>query len=76
MILGEIDDTHRSSTPDKLSAFVRLDPTVYQSENFQVKRTRMFKHNSCVVRYALINVTHNILKSYANFKHYYDINRA
>lgn len=34
MILGEIGDIHRFSTPGKLLAFAGLDPTVYQSGNF------------------------------------------
>ena len=41
MILGEIGDIHRFSTPGKLLAFAGLDPTVYQSENFQAKRPRI-----------------------------------
>ena len=35
MILGEIGDIHRFSNPKKLLAFAGLDPTVYQSGNFQ-----------------------------------------
>ena len=34
MILGEIGDIHRFSTPGKLLAFAGLDPTGYQSGNF------------------------------------------
>lgn len=43
MILGEIGDIHRFSNPSKLLAFVGLDPSVYQSGNFQAKTTRMSK---------------------------------
>ena len=35
MILGEIGDIHRFSTPGKLLAFAGLDPTVYQSPREQ-----------------------------------------
>lgn len=35
MILGEIGDIYRFSTPGKLLAFAELDPSVYQSGNFQ-----------------------------------------
>ena len=35
MILGEIGDIHRFSNPNKLLAFAGLDPSVYQSGNFQ-----------------------------------------
>ena len=37
MILGEIGDIHRFSTPGKLLAFAGLDPTVYQSGTFRLK---------------------------------------
>ena len=40
MILGEIGDIHRFSNPNKLLAFAGLDPSVYQSGNFQAKTTR------------------------------------
>ena len=43
MILGEIGDIYRFSTPGKLLAFAGLDPSVYQSGNFQAKKTRMSK---------------------------------
>ena len=76
MILGEIGDIHRFSTPGKLLAFAGLDPTVYQSENFQAKRTRMSKRGSRVLRYALMNATHNVVKNNATFKAYYAAKRA
>ncbi|WP_290452128.1 IS110 family transposase, partial [Faecalibaculum rodentium] len=34
MILGEIGDIHRFSSPNKLLAFAGLDPSVYQSGNY------------------------------------------
>ena len=72
IILGEIGDIHRFSTPSKLLAFAGLDPSVYQSGNFQAKRTRMSKRGSRVLRYALINAAHNVVKNNATFKAYYD----
>ena len=72
MILGEIGDIHRFSNPNKLLAFAGLDPSVYQSGNFQAKRTRMSKRGSRVLRYALINAAHNVVKNNATFKTYYD----
>ena len=39
MILGEIGDIHRFSSPSKLLAFAGLDPPVYQSGNYSAKRT-------------------------------------
>ena len=72
MILGEIGDIHRFSCPAKLLAFAGLDPSVYQSGNYCAKRTRMSKRGSRVLRYALINAAHNVVKNNATFKTYYD----
>ena len=71
MILGEIGDIHRFSSPNKLLAYAGLDPSVYQSGNFQAKKTRMSKRGSKVLRYALVNAAHNVVKSNATFKTYY-----
>ncbi len=76
MILGEIGDIHRFSSPGKLLAFAGLDPSVYQSGNFQAKKTRMSKRGSRVLRYALLNAAHNVVKNNATFKAYYDAKRA
>ena len=72
MILGEIGDIRRFSSPHKLLAFAGLDPTVYQSGNFQAKRTRMSKRGSSALRYALMNAAHNVVKNNRTFKEYYD----
>ncbi len=55
MILGEIGDIRRFSNPNKLLTYAGLDPSVYQSGNFQAKKTRMSKRGSKVVRYTLVN---------------------
>lgn len=60
IILGEIGDIHRFSSP--------LDPSVYQSGNFQAKKTGMSKRGSRVLRYALMNATHNVVKNNATSK--------
>ena len=72
MILGEIGNIHRFSTHKKLLAFAGLDPSVYQSGNFNARCTRMSKRSSRVLRYALINATHNVVKNNATFKAYYN----
>lgn len=72
IILGEIGDIHRFSNPSKLLAFASLNPSVYQSGNFQDRQTRMSKRGSRVLRYALINAAHNVVKNKATFKTYYD----
>lgn len=76
MILGEIGDIHRFKSPKQLLAFAGLDPTVYQSGNFQAKRTHMSKRGSRVLRFALINAAHNVVKNNDTFKAYYDAKRA
>ena len=72
MILGEIGDIHRFQSPSKLLAFAGLDPSVYQSGNYSARRTRMSKRGSRVLRYALVNAAHNVVKNNATFKDYYD----
>ena len=76
MILGEIGDIHRFSNPNKLLAYAGLDPSVYQSGNYQAKKTRMSKRGSKVLRYALVNAAHNVVKNNATFKAYYDAKMA
>ena len=76
IILGEIGDIHRFSEPKKLLAFAGLDPSVHQSGNFQAQRTRMSMRGSKVLRYALMNAAHNVVKNNATFKAYYDAKRA
>lgn len=36
----------------------------------------MSKRGSCVLRYALMNAAHNVVKNNATFKAYYDAKRA
>ena len=76
MILGEIGDIHLFSNPNKLLAFAGLDPSVYQSGNFQAKTKRMSKRGSRVLRYALVNAAWNVVRNNATFKAYYDAKRA
>ena len=76
MILGEIGDIRRFPGPKQLLAFADLDPSVYQSGNFQAKRTRMSKQGSKVLRYSLMNAAHNVVKNNSTFKAYYDAKMA
>ena len=72
MILGEIGDITRFTNPSKLLAFAGLDPSVYQSGNFEAKHTRMSKRGSRTLRYALINAAHNVVKNNKTFQDYYN----
>lgn len=76
MIIGEIGDIHRFDSPRKLLAFAGLDPSVYQSGSFSAKRTKMSKRGSPVLRYALMNAAHNVVKNNATFKAYYHTKMA
>ena len=72
MIMGEIGDIHRFSNASKLLAFAGLDPSVYQSGNFEAKHTRMSKRGSRALRYALVNAAHNVVKNNKTFNDYYN----
>ena len=76
IILGEIGDIRRFSSPKKLLAYAGLDPVIYQSGNYQAARTRMSKRGSRTFRYALVNAAHNVVKNNATFKAYYDTKKA
>lgn len=76
MILGEIGDITRFSDPSKLLAFAGLDPSVYQSGNFSASHTRMSKRGSRILRYALVNAAHNVVKNNRTFKNYYDAKKS
>ena len=67
MILGETGDIHRFATPNQLLAFAGLDPSVYQSGDFNASHTRMSKRGSRALKYALVNATHNVVKNNATF---------
>lgn len=73
MILGDI---HRFSTPIKLLAFAGLDPSIYQSGNFNAKHTKMSNRGSKILRFALMNAAHNVVKDNSTFKAYYDAKMA
>ena len=76
MILGEIGDIHRFSSPSKLLAFAGLDPSVYQSGNFNASHTRMSKRGSRVLRYALVYAALNVVRNNDVFHAFYDAKRA
>ncbi|MDF1618816.1 IS110 family transposase [Petrocella sp. FN5] len=76
MILGEIGNIHRFGKPKQLLAYAGLDPSVHQSGNFNAKNTRMSKRGSRVLRYALMNAAHNVVRNNATFKAYYDAKMA
>ena len=76
MILGEIGDIHRFSSPHKLLAYAGLDPTVNQSGNFNAKRTKMSKRGSKILRHGFMNAAFNVVQNTETFRHYYEAKRA
>lgn len=73
MIVGEIGDIFRFEKPCQLLAYAGLDPSVYQSGNFNAARTRMSKRGSKLLRYALINAAWQATLVNKTFKDYYDL---
>ena len=52
-ILGEIGDIHRFESVEKLVAYAGIDPTVYQTGQFQASEAHMSKRGSPYLRHAL-----------------------
>ena len=73
MIIGEIGDITRFQKPCQLLAYAGLDPSVYQSGNFNASRTRMSKRGSKLLRYALINAAWQTTLVNDTFKNYYEL---
>ena len=57
MILSEIGDFDRFSTPDKILAFAGMSPSTYQSGQLESSHSKMEKRGSKYLRYALFNAT-------------------
>lgn len=71
MILSSIGDISRFPHPSKLLAFAGLDPAVRQSGRFNARTTRMSKRGDSMLRYALINAAHNVVRNNRTFGDYY-----
>ena len=52
-ILGEIGNVHRFESVEKLVAYAGIDPTVYQTGQFQASEAHMSKRGSPYLRHAL-----------------------
>lgn len=82
MIISEIGDFNRFSSPDKILAYAGLSPSTYQSGQLNNCYSHMEKRGSRYLRYALFNVTKYVChwdnmfaeylsKKRAEGKHYY-----
>lgn len=57
MIIAEIGDFTRFSSPDKILAYAGLSPSTYQSGKLESSYSHMEKRGSKYLRYALFNAT-------------------
>jgi len=76
IILSEIGDIHRFSSPDKLQAFAGLDPSTYQSGKFKADRTPMVKRGSTYLRWALIQAARQVTLHCESFRRYLAVKLA
>ncbi|OAA82958.1 IS110 family transposase [Clostridium coskatii] len=82
IILSEIGDIERFTSPCKLLAFAGLDPSTYQSGKYNASHTPMVKRGSTYLRWAVLTAARTVSMRDATFfaylskkrsegKHYY-----
>lgn len=76
MILSEIGDISRFSSPTKLLAYAGLDPSVKQSGNFNASNTKISKRGSKHLRYAIHTAASIIIFNNDTFYEYYTSKRS
>lgn len=76
VILSEIGDIKRFSSPAKLLAFAGLEPSVYQSGKFNPSSGKMVKRGSPFLRWALLQAATYIPVSSTTFAAYYTKKRS
>ena len=76
VIHGFIGDINRFNKSSQLLAYAGLDPSVYQSGNFEARSTRMSKRGNSLLRYNLVYAAHNLVLNNKTFKEYYDLKRS
>lgn len=76
MILAEIGDFSRFSSPDKILAYAGMSPTTYQSGAYESTHAHMEKRGSKYLRYALFNATKYVCNWDASFQAYLAKKRA
>ena len=76
VIHGFIGDISRFNKSCQLLAYAGLDPSVYQSGNFEARSTRMSKRCNSLLRYHLVYAAHNLVLHNKTFKEYYDLKRS
>jgi len=76
IILSEIGDISRFSSPSKLLAFAGCEPSTYQSGKFTATNTPMVKHGSKYLRNALYLATTMAYLHSPSFHTYIDLKRS
>ena len=76
VIHGFIGDINRFNKSCQLLAYAGLDPSTYQSGNFEARSTRMSKRGNSLLRYNLVYAAHNLVLNNKTFKEYYDLKRS
>ena len=76
IIISEIGDINRFSSPKKLLAFAGLDPSVRQSGNFNAINAKMSKRGSKHLRFAIGRAAQLIIWNDDTFYQYYSIKLA
>lgn len=75
MIIVEIGDFERFSTPDKILAYAGLSPSTYQSGQLLSTYAHMEKRGSRYLRYALFNATKFVCNRDSSFAEYLTLTR-
>lgn len=75
-IQGFIGDINRFNKSCQLLAYAGLDPSIYQSGNFEARSTRMSKRGNSLLRYNLVYAAHNLVLHNKTFKEYYALKRS
>lgn len=70
IIIAEIGDVSRFSSPAKLLAFAGLDPSTYQSGKYTAGNTPMVKHGSAYLRWAFLTAARTVAMRDTCFKVY------
>jgi len=76
MILAELGDLSRFSSPDKILAYAGMSPSTYQSGQLTSSYSHMEKRGSRYLRYALFNATRYVCMWDPTFKSYLAKKRA
>lgn len=76
IIISEIGDISRFSSPAKLLAYAGLDPSVKQSGCFCATNSKISKRGSKLLRYAITYAAFTIIHSNDTFYNYYTTKRA